>query len=88
MCMLGVAADEPIYVTMQLPYEWNMTLCHPSRHRSCSLVHIYTCVHFQASEFVFPPGRFDAYSVITKTLYIELCVYKCHELWQYAVVLL
>ena len=43
---------------MQLPYEWNMTLCHTSRHRSCSLVHIYTCVHFQASEFVFPPGRF------------------------------
>jgi len=55
---LGPAAEEPIYIAMQLPYEWNLTHCSPARRHSCSVVHIYTCVSFQASDFVFPPGRF------------------------------
>jgi len=58
MFLSGLSADEPISITMQLPYEWNVTLCHSSRHHSCGVVHIYTCVNFQALEFVFPPGRF------------------------------
>lgn len=54
--LLGLAADEPILITMQLPYEWNNTDCRSSGH-GCQMVKIYTCVLFQAADNVFPSGR-------------------------------
>jgi len=54
---IGSAAEEPILITMQLPYEWNTTSCRTSSGRTCDVVHIYTCVLFQASKEVFPSGR-------------------------------
>jgi hypothetical protein len=50
----GAAGEEPVNITMHLPYEWNNTKCSQI---GCDHVKIYTCVHFQASSSVFPSSR-------------------------------
>ena len=54
--LTGLAADEIVNITTELPYEWNTTQCKGPPY-GCQTVQIYTCVHFQASPLVFPSSR-------------------------------
>lgn len=54
--LAGLAADEAINITAELPYEWNTTHCRNPPF-GCEPVQIYTCVHFQAAPLVFPTSR-------------------------------
>lgn len=57
----GRAASERITVAAQLPFNWNSSQCGSNSLLSnCALVHIYTCVTFQAPEHVFPLSRSPA----------------------------
>lgn len=55
----GLAGEEKILVSSQLPFNWNSSQCSTSSlyGLTCNLIHIYTCVTFQASALVFPLGR-------------------------------
>ncbi|XP_064612635.1 transmembrane protein 248-like isoform X2 [Liolophura sinensis] len=51
----GDLADAELNVTMELPYEWNKTLC--PRGTLCRTVTILTCVTMQAQAGIFPVTR-------------------------------
>lgn len=67
----GMAANERISVSAQLPFNWNSSQCGPSSSSSCALVHIYTCVAFQAPEHVFPSSRSPAVCEVVNSTGVE-----------------
>lgn len=69
----GVGANERISVAAQLPFNWNTSQCGTSSSllKNCALVHIYTCVTFQASEHVFPLSRSPAVCEIMNSTGVE-----------------